>query len=66
MAHGEPDMALYLFADSMINNKPIDVYNNGQMLRDFTYVDDVIESIYKLLTKSPVKNQDFDLSQMAP
>ena len=42
---GRPDMALYKFTDLMIKNKPIRVFNHGKMTRDFTYIDDVIESI---------------------
>jgi UDP-glucuronate 4-epimerase len=50
---GRPDMALFSFADAIINQKPINVYNYGNMKRDFTYVDDVIESIMRLLKKGP-------------
>jgi len=42
---GRPDMAYYKFAVSILNNKPIEIYNNGNMLRDFTYIDDIIEGI---------------------
>jgi len=42
---GRPDMAYYKFASCIINNKPIEIYNNGDMLRDFTYIDDIIEGI---------------------
>jgi len=42
---GRPDMAYYKFALSIINNKPVEIYNNGDMLRDFTYIDDIIEGI---------------------
>lgn len=42
---GRPDMALYSFADNIINDRPIDVYNNGDMKRDFTYVDDIVQGI---------------------
>lgn len=45
---GRPDMAYYKFAKKMIANEPIDVYNNGDMWRDFTYIDDVVESIFRL------------------
>ena len=52
---GRPDMALYLFAEAMVNNKPIKVFNYGDMVRDFTYVDDIIESIVRLInTSSPL------------
>ena len=40
---GRPDMALFKFADAMRAGKPIDVYNYGEMIRDFTYIDDVVE-----------------------
>lgn len=51
---GRPDMALFLFTNAIINNKPIKVFNNGNMQRDFTYIDDIVESIYRLM-KSPAK-----------
>ncbi len=50
---GRPDMALFLFADAIMNDKPINVYNHGKMVRDFTYVSDITESI-KRLTLKPV------------
>jgi UDP-glucuronate 4-epimerase len=50
---GRPDMALFKFADLMTAGKPIDVYNHGDMYRDFTYVDDIIESIVRLIPKVP-------------
>jgi len=50
---GRPDMAYYKFADLMRAGKPIDVYNNGKMSRDFTYIDDIVESIVRLLPKPP-------------
>ncbi|KAA9013366.1 NAD-dependent epimerase/dehydratase family protein [Niallia endozanthoxylica] len=53
---GRPDMALFTFTDAIINNQPIEVYNNGNMKRDFTYIDDVVESIYRLIKKGPPKN----------
>jgi UDP-glucuronate 4-epimerase len=40
---GRPDMALFLFTDAILNNRPIDVYNYGQMRRDFTYIDDIVD-----------------------
>ena len=46
---GRPDMALFKFVDLIKKNKPIDVYNNGNMSRSFTYIDDVVESIFKLM-----------------
>ncbi len=47
---GRPDMALFLFTKAIIENKTIDVYNYGKMQRDFTYVDDIINGIYKIIT----------------
>ena len=44
---GRPDMALFLFVKALLNNKPIDVYNNGKMLRDFTFIDDIVEELLK-------------------
>ncbi len=42
---GRPDMAIFLFTDAVINNKPINVFNNGDLFRDFTYIDDIIEGV---------------------
>ena len=53
---GRPDMAYYKFALNIMNGNPIDVYNNGDMERDFTYIDDVIESIYRLAKKDIVND----------
>ena len=57
---GRPDMALYKFTDLILKNKPIKVFNYGNMIRDFTYIDDVIESVYRLLVKVPSKEDDTD------
>ncbi|MEA2327750.1 MAG: UDP-glucuronate 4-epimerase [Thermoanaerobaculia bacterium] len=46
---GRPDMALFKFTRSMLAGEPIDVYNNGQMIRDFTYVDDIVEGVVRVL-----------------
>ncbi len=68
--YGRPDMALFKFVDATINGRPIDVYNGGDMKRDFTYVTDLVEGIARLLATPPVKGQpvgDFDsLSPAAP
>lgn len=50
---GRPDMALFKFAKNIINDEAIDVYNNGEMIRDFTYVDDIVEGIIRALDKTP-------------
>ena len=52
---GRPDMAIYLFADAIVNNKPIKVFNNGNMSRDFTYIDDIISGIEILLKNPPAE-----------
>ncbi|WGH76986.1 NAD-dependent epimerase [Tenacibaculum tangerinum] len=49
---GRPDMAPILFADAISNNRPIKVFNNGDMERDFTYVDDIVEGVQRVLEKS--------------
>ena len=55
MVLGEGLIWPYLFAEAMVNNKPIKVFNYGDMVRDFTYVDDIIESIVRLInTSSPL------------
>lgn len=51
---GRPDMALFLFTKAIVNDDPIDVFNHGDMMRDFTYVDDIVESITRL-TKRPAQ-----------
>jgi UDP-glucuronate 4-epimerase len=53
---GRPDMALFLFAKAMLNGEPINVFNHGNMERDFTYVDDIVEGIYRLVPKPPAPN----------
>jgi UDP-glucuronate 4-epimerase len=55
---GRPDMALFKFTEAILQGLPIDVYNQGQMARDFTYVDDVVESIVRLCPKPPVPNEE--------
>ena len=57
---GRPDMALFLFTDAMLKNQPIKIYNNGDMIRDFTYVDDITESILRLIPKPPQQDDAWD------
>jgi UDP-glucuronate 4-epimerase len=64
--YGRPDMALYIFTKSILEGKPIDVYNNGEMHRDFTYVDDIVESIARLIPKSAQPNSKWDSSNPDP
>jgi len=56
---GRPDMAYFLFAKAIVNKEPIKVFNQGKMERDFTYVDDIVEGISKLLEKPPVENSQW-------
>jgi len=53
---GRPDMAYYLFTKAMLEGKEFDVFNNGEMSRDFTYVADIVESIKRLMPLAPKKN----------
>jgi UDP-glucuronate 4-epimerase len=50
---GRPDMALFLFAQAIVDGRPIDVFNNGDMVRDFTFVDDVAEGVVRALDRVP-------------
>lgn len=52
---GRPDMALFTFTQAILENRPIDVYNYGDMKRDFTYIDDLVSSIRQLVEKPPVR-----------
>ncbi|TWT03632.1 NAD-dependent epimerase [Planomicrobium sp. CPCC 101079] len=56
---GRPDMALFMFTKNIIEGKPINVFNNGEMMRDFTYVDDIVESIARLVEKPAEPNPDW-------
>jgi UDP-glucuronate 4-epimerase len=57
---GRPDMAMYLFTDKIIAGKPIDVFNYGKLERDFTYVDDIVESMARILEIPPAADLQFD------
>jgi UDP-glucuronate 4-epimerase len=59
-------MALFLFTKAILNNEPIKVFNNGQMQRDFTYVDDIIEGLVRIIQSPPKENQDFDRAAPDP
>jgi UDP-glucuronate 4-epimerase len=52
---GRPDLALYKFVDAILDKRPIDIYNNGDMYRDFTYVDDLVRAIRLLMDVVPVR-----------
>lgn len=57
---GRPDMALFIFTKSILEEKPMEVFNNGNMERDFTYVDDIVESISRLTEKTAEASVNFD------
>ncbi len=65
--YGRPDMALHLFTEAILQDRELDVFNYGHMSRDFTYIDDITESIKRLLPKAPSKNNpDFDAKHPNP
>ena len=69
--YGRPDMAYFKFTKNILKGKKIDIYNKGKMYRDYTYIDDVIDGIYKLLNKAPSLNpkkkfKNDSLSLVAP
>ena len=64
--YGRPDMAYFKFADAINNGKPIDVYNNGRMKRDFTYIDDIIEGLLKVQSIIPDDKENKISSANAP
>ncbi len=57
---GRPDMALFLFTKATLEGKPIDVFNHGKMQRDFTYVDDIVEGVIRVLDRTATADPDFD------
>lgn len=60
---GRPDLALYKFVDAILDGRPIDIYNNGDMYRDFTYVDDLVRAISLLIDVVPVQSEDGTLPE---
>ena len=57
---GRPDMALFKFTDAIIKGETIDIYNHGKMMRDFTYIDDIVEPIVRLVAKPATSDNSFD------
>jgi UDP-glucuronate 4-epimerase len=57
---GRPDMAYYSFARAIVNQEPIKVFNNGDMWRDFTYIDDIITALVKIIPSPPAENEHGD------
>ena len=63
---GRPDMALFLFTRAILDGRPIDVFNNGHMVRDFTYVDDIVEGVIRVLDRTAEPNPAFDAEEPDP
>jgi UDP-glucuronate 4-epimerase len=63
---GRPDMAMWIFAKAIIAGEPIKLFNNGNMRRDFTYVDDVVESVVRLIDRPPASNAEFSKASPDP
>lgn len=57
---GRPDMALFLFTKAILNNEPIQVFNHGKMKRDFTYIDDIIEGVVRVMGRLPEPNPQWN------
>ena len=63
---GRPDMALFLFTKAILENRSIDVFNHGQMVRDFTFVDDIAEGVVRVLDRPATADPGFDSAQPDP
>ena len=63
---GRPDMALFLFTKAILKDQPIDIFNHGKMIRDFTYVDDIVESLIRIIDKVATPNTSFDAKNPDP
>ncbi|MBN1469124.1 MAG: NAD-dependent epimerase [Fusobacteriaceae bacterium] len=57
---GRPDMAYFSFTENIVNHKEIKIFNNGEMERDFTYIDDIVYGIYKLIDRIPKENKEWN------
>ncbi len=63
---GRPDMAYYLFADRIVGGKPIDVFNNGAMSRDFTYIDDIVEGVVRVIDRPAAADPSWSAAHPDP
>ena len=61
--YGRPDMAYFSFTKDILEGRPIKVFNHGKMERDFTYIDDIVEGVVKLIDRIPVAKEDWDESR---
>ena len=67
MGHrGRPDMAMWLFTEAILQDKPIKVFNHGKLQRDFTYIDDIAEGVIRVLDQPPAAAGEFDPAQPNP
>jgi len=57
---GRPDMALFLFTKAILNDEPIKIFNNGNMQRDFTYIDDIVEGVTRVMNNVPEADPDWN------
>ena len=63
---GRPDMALFLFTKAILEERPINVFNHGKMVRDFTFVDDIAEGVVRVLDRAATPDPDFDAARPDP
>ena len=63
---GRPDMALFIFTKAILTQTPIKIFNHGKMLRDFTYIDDIVEGVVRVMEKPPEPNPKWDAARPDP
>ncbi len=63
---GRPDMALFLFTKAILEGRPIDVFNHGNMKRDFTYIDDIVEGVIRVMDRNAAANPNYDAMAADP
>lgn len=64
--YGRPDMALFKFTKAILRGEPIDIYNNGDLSRDFTYIDDIVEGVIRIQDVLPTSNPDWTVEAGSP
>jgi len=63
---GRPDMALFIFTKAILEGRPVDLFNNGDMQRDFTYIDDIAEGVVRVVDRPPSSDEKFDKAKPDP
>jgi UDP-glucuronate 4-epimerase len=63
---GRPDMAMFLFTQAIMNNEPIQIFNHGKMLRDFTYIDDIVEGVIRVTDHTATVNMEWNSDNPDP